>query len=120
MTSRALIVDDHPIVRDALESSLLSLNVFEIVVVAQSFQELRDKLEQDENYNLLILDLSLTDISGSDGMEYIRDNYPDLPVIIFSANDSNDIINRCFERGVHGFVSKNESMQIFVSATICG
>lgn len=116
MAKRALIVDDHPIIRDALVTSLVSLSVFDEVDTARSFQELLDKLEQEGDYQLLILDLSLTDISGSDGMLYVREHYADIPIVIFSGNDSTDIIAECFENGVHGFVSKSSSMQIFVNA----
>lgn len=116
MPARALIVDDHPIIRNALVTSLVTLQVFDEVETAGSFRELLEKLERDASYQLLILDLSLTDISGSDGMLYIREHYADVPIVIFSGNDSTDIIVQCFENGVHGFVSKNSSMQIFVQA----
>lgn len=116
MPARALIVDDHPIIRNALVTSLVTLRVFDQVETVGSFQELIEKLEHDTSYQLLILDLSLTDISGADGMLYIREHYADIPVVIFSGNDSIDTIFQCFESGVHGFVSKNSSMQIFVQA----
>ncbi len=113
---RAIIVDDHPIVRNALVTALVSLGVFEEVETANCFQELNDKLQKDSAYQLLILDLSLTDISGSAGMLYLREYYPDIPIIVFSASDSDDTIIQCFEHGVHGFVSKNSSMQTFINA----
>lgn len=116
MSARALVIDDHPIIRGALVTSLLSLNVFEEVETVSSFEELTQKLLIDSDFAVLILDLSLTDISGPDGMIYIREHYPDTPVLIFSGNDSIDIISRCFEHGVCGFVSKNSSMQVFVAA----
>ncbi len=74
MPSRALIVDDHPIIRDALVTSLVSLGVFDMVETAASFQELLKKLERDDDYQLLILDLSLTDVTGAEGMLYIREH----------------------------------------------
>jgi DNA-binding NarL/FixJ family response regulator len=116
MPVSGLIVDDHPIMRDALFTSLLSLGVFEILDTASDFQELLEKLERDASYHLLILDLSLTDISGSKGVVHIREHYPEIPIIIFSGNDSTVIIAECFELGVHGFVSKNASMEVFVKA----
>lgn len=112
----AIIVDDHPIVRNALVTSLVSLNIFEEVETANCFSELNDKLERDSAFQLLILDLSLTDISDSGGMVYMREHYPDIPILVFSATDDVDTIILCFEHGVHGFVSKNSSMQIFVNA----
>lgn len=116
MPTSGLIVDDHPIMRDALFTSLLSLGVFEVLDTASHFQELLEKLERDASYQLLILDLSLTDISGSRGVVQIREHYPEIPIIIFSGNDSTDIIAECFELGVHGFVSKNAAMDTFVKA----
>lgn len=116
MPTRGLIVDDHPIMRDALVTSLITLGVFEVIDAVSDFQALIEKLKSDAAYQLLILDLSLTDISGSEGVVRIRELYPEIPIIIFSGNDSTDIVAECFELGVHGFVSKNSSMQIFVSA----
>lgn len=116
MSTRALIVDDHPIIRSALETSLVSLGIFDEIEVASSFQELVQMLEQDSGYQLLVLDLSLTDISGADGMLYIREHYPDIPIVVFSGSDSTDIIAKCFDNGVHGFVSKNSSMSVFINA----
>lgn len=115
-SARALIVDDHPIVRDALVSSLVTLSVLDEVNSCTSFGELRKELLQDPNYQLLILDLSLTDISGSGGMILIREHYPEIPILVFSASDSLDVIAECFEHGVQGFVSKNTSMQVLITA----
>lgn len=116
MSKRALIVDDHPIVRNALVTSLVSLGMFDDPDTAGSFSELIEKLEGDADYQLLILDLSLTDVSGADGMIYIREKYPEIPVVVFSGHSSADVIAECFEKGVHGFVSKNSSMQVFANA----
>jgi len=116
LSSRALIVDDHPIVRNALVTSLISLGIFDDLDTAGSFRELIGKLEGDANYQLLILDLSLTDVSGADGLIYIRENYPEIPVVVFSGHSSADIIAECFEKGVQGFVSKNSSLQVFTNA----
>jgi DNA-binding NarL/FixJ family response regulator len=116
MSNRALIVDDHPIVRNALVTSLVSLSMFDELETAGSFHELIEKLEQDSDYQLLILDLSLTDISGADGMVFIREHYVDIPIVVFSGHYSPQIIVECFEKGVHGFVSKNSSMQVFINA----
>lgn len=116
MTTRALVVDDHPIMRSTLVTSLLSLRVLDEIDTAASFEELIDKLGRDAAYQLLILDLSLADISGSQGVVYVREHYPDIPVLVFSGSDSTDIIAECFELGVHGFVSKTAPMQVFVNA----
>jgi DNA-binding NarL/FixJ family response regulator len=113
---RALVVDDHPIVRNAVMTSLLALSVFEEVETANSFEELNEKLERDCYFQLMILDLSLTDVSGAGGMVFMREQYPDIPILVFSASDDVDTIIQCFEHGVHGFVSKNSSIPTLVNA----
>ncbi len=116
LETRAIVVDDHPIVRNALVTSLLALSVFSEVETANCLQELDEKLERDGDFQLLILDLSLTDISGSGGIMFVRERYPDIPILVFSASDDVDTIIQCFEHGVHGFVSKNSPMQVFINA----
>jgi DNA-binding NarL/FixJ family response regulator len=111
MPTRALIVDDHPIIRGALVTSLLSLRVFDEIDTAICFQDLIDRLEKDRAYQLLILDSS-----GSGGVVSVREQFPEIPILVFSASDSTDVIAECFEYGVHGFVSKTSSMQVFVNA----
>ncbi|MCB1704447.1 MAG: response regulator transcription factor [Halioglobus sp.] len=86
------------------------------VATANCFSELIEVLEQDAGYHLLVLDLSLTDITGSRGVAYVREHFPAVPVLVFSGTDSNDIVAECFEHGVHGFVSKSASMQVLVDA----
>lgn len=115
MNNRALIVDDHPIIRDTLVTSLVSLGVFTEVETCGSLQETMDKLSQGD-YGLLILDLSLTDQTGTAGMIRIREEYPSTPIIIFSGTDSTDTIAEAFEWGVHGFISKSSPMQIVINA----
>jgi len=114
--SRAILVEGHPIIRNALVTTLLSTTMFEEVETANCFQELNEKLEKVSAYKLLILDMSFTDISGLMGVAIMRKQYPDIPILVFAANDSLDMIIQCFEHGVHGFVSKISSMQKFVNA----
>jgi DNA-binding NarL/FixJ family response regulator len=116
MSSRVLVIDDHPIVRDALAAALISLNVVDEVETADSFRSMVDKLERDALFQMLILDLSLADTHGSRSVEFIREQYTHIPILIFSGYDATDIIAQCFEYGVHGFVSKNSPMQAIVSA----
>jgi hypothetical protein len=47
MSVRALLVDDHPVIRGALVTSLVSLGVFESVDTADCFNKLIEMLEHD-------------------------------------------------------------------------
>jgi DNA-binding NarL/FixJ family response regulator len=116
MSIRALVVDDHPIIRDAVVTTLLSLRLFDEVEFATCLDGLIKKLEQDDCFQLIVLDLSLSDTRGSRSIEFLRESYSKIPILVFSAYDTLDIITLCFEYGIHGFVSKNSSMQALVNA----
>jgi len=116
VTKRALVVEDHPIVRDVIVASLSSLGIFESVVTASSLQETLGVLADDDGFALIILDLYLSDTVGTEGMTTLRESYPDIPVVIFSGEDSTDTISKAFEYGVRGYIPKSSSMAIVISA----
>ena len=108
--SRALVVDDHPILHEAVRRSLLSLNVFDAVDTESSMAAASARLHEVPGYDLLILDLHLTDTHGLESLTAVREAFPGLPVIIFSADDSSATIVSAYEYGVQGYVAKNEQM----------
>jgi DNA-binding NarL/FixJ family response regulator len=116
VTKRALVVEDHPIVRDVIVSSLSSFGIFQNVVTASSLQETLGVLAEDDGFALIILDLHLSDTVGTEGMSTLRESYPDIPIVIFSGEDSTDTISKAFEYGVRGYIPKSSSMAIVISA----
>jgi len=110
--SRALVVDDHPIVHDALCAALLSLNVFGSVDTESSLSAASARLHQVSGYDLLMLDLHLEDTHGLEALTTVRESFPGLPVIIFSADDSSSTIVSAYEYGVQGYVAKKEPMKV--------
>ena len=116
MTKRALVVEDHPIVSDVIVASLSSLGIFQNVVTAASLQETLKILVDDDGFELIMLDLHLSDTVGTEGMTTLRERYPDIPIVIFSGEDSTDTISKAFEYGVRGYIPKRSSMAIVISA----
>lgn len=115
-SSRALVVDDHPIVHDALRTALLSLNVFDGVDTESSLAAASGRLHEAGGYDLLMLDLHLKDTHGLEALTAVREAFPGLPVIIFSADDSSATIVSAYEYGVQGYVAKNEPMSVLRQA----
>jgi DNA-binding NarL/FixJ family response regulator len=114
--SRALIVDDHPIITDALGAALLSLQVFDGVDKEASVAAAEARLLNADSYDLVLLDLHLTDAVGLDAMKLLRERFPEVPVIIFSGDDSSATVAAAFEHGVQGYIPKNSPMTIVISA----
>lgn len=113
---RALIVDDHPIITDSLATALVGLRVFERVDKDASLAAATDRLDGERPYDLVLLDLHLRDAQGSEAMLLLRERFPDMPVVIFSGDDSSSTVAEAFEHGVQGYIPKSSPMAVVVSA----
>ncbi len=108
LSYRIVIVDDHPLFRGALKQALsASLEAAEIVE-AGSLDELTGKLASGLEVDLILLDLTMPGVQGISGLVFLRGQYPEVPVVIVSANDDPTTIRRCMECGASGFVPKSE------------
>lgn len=115
-TSRALIVDDHPIITDALSAALTSLRVVEHVDKEMTVASAMERLQGSDAYDVVMLDLHLSDADGLQGMQQLRDRFPELPVIIFSGDESSTTVAAAFEQGVQGYIPKSSPMPVVVNA----
>jgi DNA-binding NarL/FixJ family response regulator len=113
---RALIVDDHPMMADALAMALGGAKLFDEIEIARSLSETRTRLAGAEPFTLVLLDLHLSDTNGVDGVLILREHYPDLPLIVFSAEDSVETIKLAFEAGVRGYITKDTARDVVVHA----
>jgi DNA-binding NarL/FixJ family response regulator len=105
MTVRVLVVDDHPAFRRALTSALSMVEGFEVAGEAGggvAACEGADRLEPD----VILMDLSMPDLSGIDAMKVIHKTKPDLPVVILTAHADPGVEREAREAGASGFLAK--------------
>lgn len=105
--SRIVIVDDHPLFREALSQTLA--NVVKGVDVAQaaSLDELTAMLEAGGDIDLVLLDLNMPGVQGFSGLMYLRAQYPQIPVVVVSASEDPKTIRRCLDLKASGFIPKS-------------
>ncbi len=106
-TRQFLLVDDHPILRDAISQTLSDLVPGSKTDLATSIQESRHRLATGRRYDYVLLDLQLPDSAGFDSLVRMRAVAPDTPIIVVSGESSRDIIVRCLETGVLGYIPKS-------------
>jgi DNA-binding NarL/FixJ family response regulator len=113
---RALLVDDHDSVRDAVTGVLLDSKVVAEVDGARSLQEAQQMLARNADYDIVVLDLKLEDANGLAALNSLRESFPDVPVLVFSSTDSNDTIHFALGTGAKGYVPKAEGMEVLLNA----
>ena len=109
-TLRALVVDDHPLMATAVSTALNATRVFQIVDTASSLNEAMQSLQKNPACQLAVLDMHLSDSNGRESLVRMREEFPDIPVLVFSADDSLEHITMAFECGARGYVTKSSPM----------
>jgi len=113
---RALVVDDHPLMVTAITTAISALRLFDRIEAAGSLSQAISLLDQDPMCNLAILDLHLGDAEGRESLNVMRERFPDVPVIVFSGDQSLENITMAFECNARGYVLKSSPMPILANA----
>ena len=102
-----VIADDHPLFRGALRQAVAGVLEDVAVVEAGGLEELTAALAKDDDVDLVLLDLTMPGVQGYSGLIYLRAQYPDIPVVIVSANEDPVVIRRAIGFGASGFIPKS-------------
>jgi two-component system, NarL family, nitrate/nitrite response regulator NarL len=103
---KVVLVDDHHIVLDGLESLLQQEPEFQVMASLRSGEEVLDFLKSQQP-NVLLTDFSLPGISGIDFVRQVRKLYPHVKIIVLSMHDEAHIIKSVLKEGVEGYLLKN-------------
>src|SRR6185503_20166616 len=112
---RILIVDDHEVVREGVKRIFNQGPDKTFFGEASSIPEaLRIVNEQD--WDVVVLDLSLGDRSGLELLKQLKQIRPRLPVLILSMHSEEQYARRAFKAGASGYVTKDSSRSELVKA----
>ncbi|GMR09276.1 MAG: response regulator transcription factor [Anaerolineae bacterium] len=112
---RLLLVDDHEVVRSGLRMLLESQEDIQIVGEAGNAAEAFEALEQ-LGPDVILLDISLPDISGIQVMERIREIQPELAVVALTIHEDKEYFFRMLEAGAIGYVPKRAAPEELLTA----
>jgi DNA-binding NarL/FixJ family response regulator len=115
MKKRIVIVDDHVSIRDMLIWILMQENGYEVIGEAGSGIEAM-KVCAVCRPDLLILDLVLPCISGTEVLRRVRKELPRTRVLIFSGTCNPALIKEALRERPHGYVEKLEGLMILKEA----
>ena len=103
--TRILIADDHTIVRKGLRELIEKIPQMIVKDEASNGHELLEKI-QKEDFDLILLDLSMPGMSGLDALKQIKSIKKDLPVLILSMYTEIEYVLRVIKAGASGYLTK--------------
>jgi DNA-binding NarL/FixJ family response regulator len=101
-----LIVDDHPLFREALRLAIEMAYPNAAVLEASSVTAAKDAMATNA-FDLVLLDLSMPGTKGFDGLLEIRTVNPKQPIVIVSGHEDPRIIHEAMTYGAAGYISKS-------------
>jgi len=113
---KILVVDDHPLVLDALAALLPQLGSGIVVRAAAHAAEAIAILDGEPDVALVLLDLGLPGVRGQDVLADFLLDYPGVPVVILSATDDDATVNAALAAGARGFIAKTASAPALLEA----
>jgi DNA-binding NarL/FixJ family response regulator len=112
---RVLVIDDHPLIHEIVPA-LLEKALGEVVVATEATLEAGIKRAAAELPDLVLLDLGLPGCEGLDAIGRFRMEFPQMPVVVFSASCERDSIVGALDAGAVGYIPKTSRPQVVIAA----
>ena len=112
---RILVVDDHPLMAEALG---LAMRTLDRATEVESAGNLRAALERatQVGFDLCLLALRLPDCSGLEALERMRESLPALPVVVVSGSDDPASVLAALDLGAMGYIPKTSPRDVLLGA----
>jgi DNA-binding NarL/FixJ family response regulator len=113
---KILVVDDHALIREALQGVLKKVwrdaEVFEAANCAQAMQT----MAEHPDLGLVLLDLTLPDRDGFSVLADVRERHPTTSIVVLSAVQDRANVLRALELGAQGYIPKSAHRDVMISA----
>ena len=116
--TRFALVEDHPVMREALRSVLEGQTHWKVVSLFTMPSEAIRGLRSTP-VDAMILDLVFDGESGLALISYIRTHHPNIRMLVYSVRGEPQYAERCLRAGAMGYVTKEEPMPVLVHAVQC-
>lgn len=103
---KILIADDHPIFIDGIKSLIDSIEGFTVVDSAENGKVALNKIPECEP-DIILMDINMPEMDGVDATRLVKEQYPDVKVIMLTMHDEIRLIKDVLEIGARGYILKN-------------
>jgi len=113
--TRVLLADDHAIIRDGVKQILADTKDLVVSGEAANGDEAL-KMVAKQEFDLLVLDISMPGKSGMELIKLVSQEKPRLPILIFSMHNEEQYALRALRAGASGYITKESDSEVLVGA----
>lgn len=113
--TKVLLVDDHAVVRDGIRARFENHPDFDVVGEAVNGRDAIIKAGELQP-DVVLMDISMPVMNGMDAARQIRNDYPDMKVIILTMHEHKEYIQGVIRCGAHGYIVKDVGSDEMINA----
>jgi DNA-binding NarL/FixJ family response regulator len=103
------VIDDHPLMRDALTMLLHRVKPGLKIIPIHKLNVVESTVEKNGLPELFCLDLQLPDTLGMSGVQVLKAKFPDIPLAVVTSSSASEYEARCLDAGADAFIEKSNS-----------
>jgi DNA-binding NarL/FixJ family response regulator len=104
---KVCLVDDHVLLRNALAVLIDKSGSCQVIMQASNGKELIDMFSNNIKPDVILLDMNMPIMDGYQTSIWLKNNYPEIKVLMLTMYDSEIALIRLLQSGVVGFMKKD-------------
>ena len=113
---KILLVDDHVLIREALRGVLKELRGDVTIFEAGDSRQAMEIVAEQADLDFILLDLNLPDRDSFAVLSELRECYPAISVVVLSAQQDRNTVDKALDFGALGFIPKSDSRDLMLGA----
>jgi DNA-binding NarL/FixJ family response regulator len=114
--TKVALVDDHALLRNGLASVINNSEGYQVVFEADNGRHFIEMLKTHPKPDILLLDITMPEMDGFETAYWVRNNAPDIKILVLSMMDDDKSIIRMLKYGARGYILKDSKPEVLRSA----
>ncbi|SHM84078.1 response regulator transcription factor [Polaribacter sp. KT 15] len=112
MSLKVCIAEDNYFLTKAIKEKLSFFDDITVKFDAKNGAELIDKLEENHNIDVILMDIQMPEMNGIKATELVKNKYPQIKIIMLTVLDDDDYIFKAIKSGANGYLLKETNPEI--------
>lgn len=113
---KLLVVDDHPLMREAVQGVVTRLEPGAVVLAVGDSERGFAIADAEPDLDLVLLDLNIPGLAGIPALKAWRRRYPEVPVVVLSSAADRPTVLAAIAAGAAGFIPKSSPNEVLLNA----
>ncbi|BAV09367.1 two component transcriptional regulator, LuxR family [Filimonas lacunae] len=110
------LVDDHALLRSGLSAVITSFGHYQVIFEADNGKHFIQQLQTNTDPDVVLLDINMPEMDGFETAKWIKENRPEIKILVLSMLDNDASIIRMLRNGARGYMLKDSKPEVLRSS----